>query len=168
MPYPVPTLFQPFGGTLNHHSPISAILDHLDLLWYLLGTQFGHLLDCKGSLSGQSRLHIPCSNLIPPWSTHFKWVVFGGTMDHQSPLSAILDHLDPVLDLLGIQFGHLLGCKGVVVVSPDCPYPVPTLFHLDAHIWGHLGPSEPHKCYFGPFGPHLGPQGDPIWTFIGL
>ena len=54
---------------------------------------------------------------------------------------AFLDHLDPVWDLLGTQFGHLLGSKWVMEVSLYWPYPVPTLFRLFLPILEHLGPQ---------------------------
>ena len=142
---------------MGHQSLISAILDYLDPVSDLLGTQYGHLLGCKGVIVVSPDWSYPVPSLFhlvqPIW----------GTLGHQSLISAILDHLDPIWDLLGTQYGHLLVCKGVIVVSPDCPYPVPTLFHLVPPLSGPLGPSEPYKCCFGPFGPKLGP----FWTHRG-
>ena len=47
----------------------------------------------------------------------------------------------------------------VRVVSPNAPYPVPTLFHIFPNYFGHKRPFIPNTGPIDPFGPILGPLG---------
>ena len=58
-----------------------------------------------------------------------------------------------VWDLTGTTFWYLGWCNVVRMVSPDCLYTVPILFHLVPAIWGHHGPMDPINAVLGHFWP---------------
>ena len=49
------------------------------------------------------------------------------------------------------KFGHLWSDKVVRVVSPNAPYPVPTLFHLVPTVLDHLDLINGILVHFDPF-----------------
>ena len=55
------------------------------------------------------------------------------------------------LDLKIAIFGHLWSDKVVRVVSPNAPYPVPTLFHLVPTALDHLDLINGILVHFDPF-----------------
>ena len=81
-----------------------------------------------------------------------------------------LDHwtIGPVLGPLESKFGHLWSDKVVRVVSPNAPYPVPTLFHLVPTIFWHQRPFRPNSSHIHPFGPILGPPRVQILAIYGV
>ena len=83
-----------------------------------------------------------CSTLFQP---------FWGTLDNLDPINAVFDPFDPVWDLPGTTFWYLGWCNVVRMVSPDCLYTVPILFHLVPAIWGHHGPMDPINAVLGHF-----------------
>ena len=76
---------------------------------------------------------------------------FWGTLGHLDPKNAVFDPFDPVWDLPGTTFWYLGWCNVVRMVSPDCLYTVPILFHLVPAIWGHHGPMDPINAVLGHF-----------------
>ena len=64
------------------------------------------------------------------------------------------------------KFGHLWSGKVVRVVSPNAPYPFPTLFHLVPTIFGHQRPFRPNSSHIDQFGPILGSPRVQIWPFM--
>ena len=128
----------PFWGTMD---PINAF----DPVWDLPGTTFWYLGWCNVVRWSVLIACIPfqsCSTLFQP---------FWGTMDHLNPINAVFDPFDPVWDLPETTFGHLGWCNVVRMVSPDCLYTVPILFHLVPAIWGHHGPMDPINAVLGHF-----------------
>merc|ERR1711997_868552 len=58
--------------------------------------------------------------------------------------------------------------KVVRVVSPNTPYPVPTLFHLVPTIFGHQRPFRHNSSHIDPFRPILGPPRVQILAIYGV
>ena len=156
--YTVQNLFHLVPAILRHHGPPGSnkcCFYPFDPIWDLAGAMWS-----EWSVLIAFILFHPCSSLFQPH----------GTMSHQDPINALFDSLDPVWnlpfclldpvwDLPGTTFGHLKWCNVVGMVSPDCMYTVPILFHLVPAILGHPGPSGPNKCCFYPF--------DPVWDLPG-
>ena len=102
---PCSTLFQPFWATGDQYELKTAILDHLDsnlgpyaIIW---GPNLGIYSAVKVSQWSILMAHTmfqPCSTLFQP---------FWATGDQYNLKPAILDHLDPIWDLIGTKFGHL-------------------------------------------------------------